>query len=64
MNQLVIYRECLKPCLKIKVLAKAINFNTYPHGDVQPLFLCYKDEGVITGYQREIGDGWVLYNQD
>lgn len=26
-----------------------------------PYIICTKDEGEITGYQREIGNGWVLY---
>lgn len=29
----------------------------------RPFIYCCKDEGDIAGYQREIGDGWVLYTQ-
>lgn len=30
-------------------------------GRIRPFLFCYKDEGDISGYEKEAGDGWMLY---
>lgn len=30
-------------------------------GKIRPFLFCYKDEGDISGYEKETGNGWVLY---
>lgn len=30
-------------------------------GRIRPFLFCYKDEGDISGYEKETGNGWVLY---